>query len=766
MGSLEHQLIAVLCADVKDSSLLMQRDEEGTIRRLNDYRRLFDQSIVGHRGRITSTAGDSVVAEFSSVQDAVSCAVHVQQVLSEQNQALTAVQRLYFRIGIHMCDVIRKEQTILGDGVNIAARIEGIAEPGGISLSGSVYDSVKHKLPLRYVYQGEQALKNIIEPVKVYKVLLGSSDPDPHAGPHTEQASKAGGRMKFLVGLAAVLAVAIVLGLAYRLRPVQQSQLMRFTVSFQDQVRYSVGEDFLRSASISPDGLRIVFTGSDQTTGAVRLYIRPIESVQATPIQGSEYGTEPFWSPDSKAVGFYANGKVMLANLEGGRPREIADAISTGGASWNDRGQILISLQNPGPLVLIPAAGGTPTPVTALDPSQEIDHDWPQFLDDGVHFMYMSRGRTAAGNKVFVGSLKSPNRTLLLEGVPAFAYAPPDRVIFLRGSILLAQAFNTERFDLVGQPVALADNALPPFSASRTGALTYRTVPTTPSPLIWLGTDGSVIGDALPPGYYVDPQISPDGTQVAFGSRESPEDTWDVSILDLGSGATRKLTLYAGNDRAPVWSPDGKAIVYLSFRPDAPGLYRKNANGVGAEELILPSKGVVWPYQWTRDHLFYFEGISGANDIWMMSTNDLGERTPLIQTPFNDVDGTLSPDGNWLAYTSNETGRWELYLTTFPPSSTKLPITTQGGCDPVWNVDGKELYYIKPSSAELLAIPVTRGDPPVFGTPRRIYSGPLEYPSAHSIDVDPKGDRLLVASSFSVHGDLTVLVNWQSLTMD
>jgi serine/threonine-protein kinase len=207
--------------------------------------------------------------------------------------------------------------------------------------------------------------------------------------------------------------------------------------------------------------------------------------------------------------------------------------------------------------------------------------------------------------------------------------------------------------------------------------------------------------------------------------------------------------------------------VYQSLRPDAPGLYRKNANGVGGEQLVLRSPGVVWPYQWTRDRLFYFGGVvTGAMDIAMLSAPAFDHPTPLIATPANDVDGALSPDGRWLAYTTNETGRWELYLTTFPVSNTKLPITTRGGCDPVWSPDGKDLYYTLPASAELMAVSVTPGAPPAFGLPRRIHPGPLEYPSAHSIDIDSRNNRILVAPSLAVQGDLTVLVNWQSRLSD
>jgi eukaryotic-like serine/threonine-protein kinase len=561
----------------------------------------------------------------------------------------------------------------------------------------------------------------------------------------------------------AVVVVAVAAYFSWRGKPAEPAQLMRFAVSFPDEVRYTVGEDFVRSASISPDGKRVVFTGSDQATGVARLYIRMIDSAKATPLPDAEEGTEPFWSPDSKSIGFYAGGKVKIARVDGGQVRELANAPAAGGASWNDQGQILISLQNPGPLMLIPAAGGTPRPITTLEPG-DLDHDWPQFLGDGVHFLYMVPGRTNASSKVYLASLDSPERTLLLEGIPAFFYAPPDHVIYLRSGALMAQELDVKNAKLTSEPVALAENALPPISTSRTGALTYRTVPTRPNPLIWLKLDGTVIGDAAPPGYYSDPQISPDGKQLALAVRDSAAGNYDVAIMDLGTQAMRKFTLNPAVDRGPVWSPDGKSIVYLSFRPDAPGLYRKNANGVGTEELILPSKGAVWAYQWTPGHLSIFDGVSGALNIGFLSGADLRARTTLVETPANDVDGAISPDGKWLAYTSNASGRWEIYLTSVEPSGTTLPITTGGGCDPTWSRDGSLLFFTRPSTAELMSVNVTPGDPPTFGAPRRLHPGPLEYPSAHSVDVDPDGKRIIIAPSYSVQGDLTVLVNWQSAT--
>jgi hypothetical protein len=315
-----------------------------------------------------------------------------------------------------------------------------------------------------------------------------------------------------------VVAIIAALGLGYMSRSAPSSQPMRFAVSLPDDVSFSVGEDFFRSAIISPNGQRVVFTGLDKKSGRALLYVRPIDSAKATPLEGTEDGNSIFWSTDSNSVGFVAEGKLQTVNVNGGTPREIVPTSGNAGASWNKNDVILASLKNPGPLFKVSArGGGVPEPVTTFDQAVEIDHRWPQFLDDGDHFLYMAAGRTAARNKIYASSLSSPqNRTLVLEGVAAFTYAYPNHLIFLKSGTLMAQAIDTSGYKPIGPPISLAKNALPPFSASRNGAVTYRTNPPTPSPLVWIRTDGTIIGNALPPGFYTDPVISPDGTEVAY----------------------------------------------------------------------------------------------------------------------------------------------------------------------------------------------------------------------------------------------------------
>ena len=298
-----------------------------------------------------------------------------------------------------------------------------------------------------------------------------------------------------------VAAVALAGVYAYSRRPAAASgPFMRLTMSFQGDVRYSVGEDFVRSASISPDGERIVFTGADQKTGTTRLYIRPVGSDEATPVEAARTARSRSGLRRATRSASTRTARSWLAGSRVERRRRLPMRRAPAARAGTGRGRILISLQNPGPLMLLPATGGTPSAATVLDTSTETDHDWPQFLDDEVHFLYMARGRTAATNKVYVGSLQSHARTLLLEGVGAFAYASPGHVLFVKDNDLMAQAIDPDRLVLTGVPIALAHNAQPPFSASRTGALTYRTVPPDPNPLLWLRRDGTLIDTAIEAG--------------------------------------------------------------------------------------------------------------------------------------------------------------------------------------------------------------------------------------------------------------------------
>jgi len=310
----------------------------------------------------------------------------------------------------------------------------------------------------------------------------------------------------------------------------------------------------------------------------------------------------------------------------------------------------------------------------------------------------------------------------------------------------------------------LAEHATSPFAASESGTVMYRNRVIVPDQFLWIGWDGREIGPVMESGFYADPALSPDGSKLAFVKKETSGATMDIWIFDIDTGTPpRRLTFDPGDDRGPVWSPDGSAIAFWSNRQSGPGMYRKNANGVGDEELLVPDKNDIWPYQWACEGncLIYFGGASvPAYDISKYSFTER-KAVPLIRSKFIDVDGAVSPDGHWVAYEDNSSGRYEVYLTTFPVSSTKLAVTSESGVDSLWSSDGKKLFYVNSVTQQLLSVDVKPGNPPQFGAPQRIYRGPLDWLSNHSFDIDAKRQRVLVQTSTASQTDMTVLLNWR-----
>jgi eukaryotic-like serine/threonine-protein kinase len=546
------------------------------------------------------------------------------------------------------------------------------------------------------------------------------------------------------------------------------AQPMRFTIGMPPNISLAVGENSRGCAAISPDGNYLAFTGADATSGKQSIYVRPIDSVEARPLEGTEDGSSQFWSPDSRSIAFFARGKLQRIELKGGAPQVICDASAVlGSGAWNNNDVIVANLDDRGPLSKVSVNGGAPTPVTSLKKPVELAHSWPQFLPDGNHFLYFTLGDTAGHNDVNVGSLDAHSAKLVMKGAtnPA-VYAHPGQLLFLQDGKLWAQPFDTKKFERTGSPVRLSERAVTPVSASENGTVIYRNSTRVPDRFVWVDWDGREIGLALRPGYYADPALSPDGSKLAFARRESPESTLDIWILEFASGTLKQFTADPADDRAPVWSPDGRSIVFWSLRPSGPGLYRKNSNGLGGEELIVPDKNQAWLYQWSPDgrYLLYFDMIQGANvaTMWMYSLSE-HKSSPLIPSRFPEVDPLISPDGRWLAYIVNEAGRYPMYLTTFPPSSTKVSAIPENVADALWSSDGKKLFFVNSTSLELWSLDVKPGNPPEFGSRQRIHAGPLDWSTAHSFDIDTKRRRVIVQVSSAPRSDLTVFLHWTAL---
>jgi Tol biopolymer transport system component len=282
--------------------------------------------------------------------------------------------------------------------------------------------------------------------------------------------------------------------------------------------------------------------------------------------------------------------------------------------------------------------------------------------------------------------------------------------------------------------------------------------------MVWVNADGTEERPLLAPGFYADPAISPDGSMLAYAKKESAAGAYDIWIRTLATGADRQLTFDRADDRSPVWSPAGDEIVFSASRAPS-GLYRKKASGVGNETRVADKDTPqTWPYQWHADGFIASYGdLGGSSDIFSLSLAT-SKTTPLIKTlGITEARGSVSPNGKWLTYDARETARFELFLTNYPPSASKLPVTTDGGAEAKWSKDGKTLFYVNSTTGALMAATVTPGDPPTFSTHRIVHPGPLDwgFSSSHSFDIDPRTGRLAVEIVNS--GDLTVLLNWQAV---
>jgi len=477
------------------------------------------------------------------------------------------------------------------------------------------------------------------------------------------------------------------------------------------------------SLALSPDGRQIVFVAADGETS--RLWLRPLATTTAKPLAGTEGASRPFWSPDSRSVGFFATGALKRLDLDRGVPQVLAPATNGQGGTWNADGVILFAPGLLSPLLRVAATGGEAVAVTTLG-AQELAHFFPQFLPDGRRFLFGAAER-AGGEGIFLGALDGRAPTRLTSSPPGpglYAYVPSGFLLWTRAGTLVAQQLDLDPPALVGEPATLADQSWA-VSVSATGLVAYRTFGDYRTQLTWFdrsGTAGSVIGapGVRTAGTF---RLSPDGRRVAVQRRTASADS-NLNIWLLDGLRASRLTFNPGNDAFPVWAPDGARIVYRSIRPGQPeSLFQTLTNGTRVEEPLLQNGQSLVPTSWSADGKFVLyssvEAKSGDSDLWvlpMSGTED--DRTPFVflKTAFREAYGEFSPDGRWVAYHSNETGRPEVYVRPFVPpggAGTAAPsaagqwqVSTAGGIHPVWRADGKELYYLNPDGA-LMAVPIT-----------------------------------------------------------
>jgi serine/threonine protein kinase/Tol biopolymer transport system component len=590
----------------------------------------------------------------------------------------------------------------------------------------------------------------------------------------------------------AVAALAIVVaGIAATRQNVSEPQVVqvtRFVVEPPAGTLIDASENTTRIA-LSPDGRQLAFVAT--THGRQQLWIRSLGSLAAQPLAGTDGAVSPFWSPDSRFVGFYSSGTGELKKVEvsGGPARTICAARMEGVATWGRDGTVLFTQFLDG-IYRVSGEGGTPARVTTVDKARrELNHYWPSFLPDGRRFVYMVTALDATGLRatpsVYVASLDSTDVTLLAQTHSKMVYAPPGRLLFVEQGALLAQNFDTTALKLSGEPVKIADgigylrtigNAA--FSISETGVLAYQGA-ADDSQLVWYDRRGNVTDTGWAKQNYGTVRISPDARKIAVDVADPNTGSSDIWIYDLSQGAPVRFTLDLDDESDPVWSPDSRRIMFrmnrggpasLKLGSAAPNLYAKTLGVVAEEELLVANPGPLNPEDWSLDNkwIAYVNNTRQTGmDLWMRPLAGDGKPQSFAPTRFNEWGARFSPDSARVAFVSNESGTSEVYVTTVQGSGEKTRVSTSGGTSPRWRGDGRELFYVSTDNRSIMAVSIERSPILRAGAPVRLFTMSADLARRISLrgtayDVTPDGERFLVRVPVgeAESSRITVVQNW------
>jgi len=465
------------------------------------------------------------------------------------------------------------------------------------------------------------------------------------------------------------------------------------------------------SIALSPDGGRLAFVASFE--GRSMLWVRSLASGEASPLPNTDGASFPFWSPDSRSIGFFANDRLYRIDIDGGGLKDLAGAPVGTGATWSREGTILFTPTPDAPIIRVADTGGSIPPLGPDVGLRAGGNRYPHFLPDGRRFLYFVAEPAIRG--VYLGSLDGPERRKLFDADAAAVFMPPSQILFLRAGRLYIQRINPSTFMLEGEATAIAQSVVVDatgamaVSASTVGSIVYRTgTANRQRQLVWFDRAGKQIGDAFPPDsdFALNPALSPDGRQVVMS--RSVGGNVDLWVQDLTRvGARTKLTTAPTPDIYGVWSPDGQQIAYSRSAPKSFfGIAVIPSTG-GEPSIIFDAPSQEIPVDWSRDgrHILYrAQAADGSIDLWALPMDGTDKPFPVSNQPnANERFGEISPNGQWVAFESNESGRYEVYVQAFPKPAGKIPVSTAGGRQARWNPDGKELFYVAPD-AKLMAV--------------------------------------------------------------
>jgi Tol biopolymer transport system component len=650
------------------------------------------------------------------------------------------------------------------------------AEPDWSPLPATTPAPIRKLLKRCLQKDAKQRLQAIGEArIAIEEALSGAvQDSGALAAPAVAAAPKSGLRrvLPWVLATACVV-LGIALGAAYFGRSVHPASSLRFAIGPPENGELGT------SLALSPDGRRLAFVAT--TSGKSMLWLRPLNSLTAQPISGTEDAEFPFWSPDGRSVGFFADDKLKRVDLGSGSVETLAPVTEPRGGSWGANGKIIYSPSVSSPLLKIAAAGGSASPATVFDSArQDESHRWPYFLPDGKHFLFLEERTNGARPAIEVGSLDSPKVQPLMN-LPedsSMVYAD-GYLLFSKSGELEAQPFDPNSLKVTANAAMIAPNVSPvgqtgptgyvAISAAGSGLLVYRSSVSRISQLTLVDRSGKTLGTIGTPRGYSSPHLSPDGKKivVAIPDRENPGQS-SLWIVEVANGSLTRLTYDKHDNVFPIWSSDGRWIYFQSNASGPYNIYRKPADGSGPRQLVRRSPDLEGGTSFAENGRFLlFDDMSpktGA-DIWYLPLQPGATAKVFLNTPADEEDAVFSPDGKWVAYESDENGPsdFEVFVAPFPPSGSKWQISTNGGYWPLWGRNGHELFFI--SGGELMAAKVIPGPTFHVQAPQALF--PIQPPeddvtATEDYSVFPGGQKFLLNKLANTGANLpiTAVTNW------
>jgi Tol biopolymer transport system component len=572
-------------------------------------------------------------------------------------------------------------------------------------------------------------------------------------------------------------AAAVALGLALVVvavsRPEVSARVVKATVPPPSEMRFDLRPAAPGPAAVSPDGEKIAFTATDDS-GRARVFVRHLDAGEAYVLSGTEGAQYPFWAPDSRWLGFFTQPDDLLRKIDttGGPPITLCDAPNGKGGTWSADGVIVFAPNAGSPLMRVPSAGGEPVEITTIDTDRHNSHRLPWFLPDGRHFLFVARGMASDESAVMIGSLDDDETHELMRNQSQAAFAS-GRLLFVRDQTLMAQPFSPDERMTTGEAVPVAEDvlvipgaSLAVFGVSQEGVLTFQTGSAeTSTTLEWRDRAGNTVGELGDPALYRVVALSPDGSSVATQIVEIEGGTFDIWIYEVERNIRTRFTFDPASDTAPVWSADGSEVFFASDRDVGFDVFRKPLSGVGEVELVHSGEGNSFPESVSPDGKFLCVLVTAnatADDLMLVPLDGDGEPTIFRQTEFNESGARISPDGRWIVYHSDESGDFEVYVTTFPVAGRRWQVSSGNGVYPEWRADGGEIVY-SDFAGGLIAVEVDgSGETFRVGAAEPLFASRPPEAGGSFYTVSTDNQRFLVIPDANQQADtlLNLVVNW------